>query len=521
MRFARLVLLFATLCAPVPGCGEGDSGSRDGGSRDGAVPDSDGGDTFDGGEGPDAGETPDGGEMPDGGVMPDGGETPDGWTSTCGDMLVDPATGEECDDGNATTGDGCEPDCTHTCEIDADCVDADVCNGDETCALPAHVCAPGTPPACTPADACHTAACDAATGCSMTLSDGDGDGHAPSSLGSCGTDCNDADGAVRPGATEIPGDPGSADEDCNGSVACYRNTDGDGYRTTAVVMSADLDCADSGEALASVPAGDCDDANANVSPGDPEIAANGVDDNCSGAHGCYYDNDNDGYSRSDAAIRDDSVDADCADSGEGTTAEPRTDCDDVNAGVSPGVRELCSDAIDQNCAGGADETTECPACSWSGTTRWLSHGHDGGCAVGTGVNVSCNNGRVSYVELVNTCGLMVTPPTMGAGDAQVGCTGWPGATAWLSTGTDGGGAFANGSSVTCSGGRVTNMSWEGTSGASGTFRTGDLGCNWSGAIWLSHGYDGGCAFSSGVGVTCNAGRITHMDAVGGCGWARF
>src|SRR5262249_25613953 len=34
--------------------------------------------------------------------------------SRCGDGIVDAGGGEQCDDGNATPGDGCEPDCTAT-----------------------------------------------------------------------------------------------------------------------------------------------------------------------------------------------------------------------------------------------------------------------------------------------------------------------------------------------------------------------------------------------------------------------
>jgi hypothetical protein len=48
-------------------------------------------------------------------------------------------------------------------------------------------------------------------------------------------------------------------------------------------------------------------------------------------------------------------------------------------------------------------------------------------------------------------------------------------------------------------------------------RSGDLAGNWSGAIWISHGIDGGCAFQTGFEITCNAGRITNFvnrDAAG-------
>lgn len=53
----------------------------------------------------------------------------------CGDGFTDAPSGEQCDDGNAIPNDGCEGDCTITCETSADCDDGDICNGGEECGL--------------------------------------------------------------------------------------------------------------------------------------------------------------------------------------------------------------------------------------------------------------------------------------------------------------------------------------------------------------------------------------------------
>jgi len=69
-----------------------------------------------------------------------------GGGETCGNTVVD--GNEACDDGNTMSGDGCEADCSFTCDNknpdtgDAKCDDGNPCNGAETCS-DAHVCAPG------------------------------------------------------------------------------------------------------------------------------------------------------------------------------------------------------------------------------------------------------------------------------------------------------------------------------------------------------------------------------------------
>ena len=55
--------------------------------------------------------------------------------SRCGDGYVNSRMGadEQCDDGNAIDGDGCDTDCTFSCESAGDCDDGNICNGPEGC----------------------------------------------------------------------------------------------------------------------------------------------------------------------------------------------------------------------------------------------------------------------------------------------------------------------------------------------------------------------------------------------------
>lgn len=59
----------------------------------------------------------------------------------CGNGVVE--SGEQCDDGGASSGHGCEADCTFTCEEDAQCTDHQPCTGVEMCTAD-HQCVWGT-----------------------------------------------------------------------------------------------------------------------------------------------------------------------------------------------------------------------------------------------------------------------------------------------------------------------------------------------------------------------------------------
>ncbi len=63
----------------------------------------------------------------------------------CGDGIV--TAPEECDDGNAVNGDGCDTDCMFSCKSSdptRNCTPKDACMGQGTCNDTTHVCSPGT-----------------------------------------------------------------------------------------------------------------------------------------------------------------------------------------------------------------------------------------------------------------------------------------------------------------------------------------------------------------------------------------
>ncbi len=177
--------------------------------------------------------------------------------------------------------------------------------------------------------------------------DGDGDGTAV-----CEGDCDDTDGEVHPGAEERCN---GADDDCDGAIPT-EEVDGDGDGTA-------------------VCEGDCDDTDGEVYPG-AEERCNGVDDDCDGAIPTdELDEDGDGY----FACGDDCDDTDPAlpaswypdDDGDGYgdgTAEPDLtcdgapsgyvaddgDCDDGDSAVHPGAAEVCN-GVDDDCDDAVDE----------------------------------------------------------------------------------------------------------------------------------------------------------------------
>jgi hypothetical protein len=107
------------------------------------------------------------------------------------------------------------------------------------------------------------------------------------------TDCDDSLAAVHPGATEVVGD--GINGDCSlatsstGLETCYVDGDGDGYVESSGAMriysSTDADCGDAGEGSSSLPRTDCDDGDGAVNPGEVEVCANGVDDDCDESSG--------------------------------------------------------------------------------------------------------------------------------------------------------------------------------------------------------------------------------------------
>lgn len=142
------------------------------------------------------------------------------------------------------------------------------CPSGERGALPAE-----GPPGDTAGDGRDTASDTAAV-------DDDGDGW------SAGTDCDDEDPDIHPGAAEVCD---GVDEDCDGAVddhprlgadglaSFYADADGDGVGGAVATAACD---APEGHVATT---GDCDDGDASVHPGAAEVCLDGVDQDCDGA----------------------------------------------------------------------------------------------------------------------------------------------------------------------------------------------------------------------------------------------
>jgi hypothetical protein len=163
-------------------------------------------------------------------------------------------------------------------------------------------------------------------------------------LGSADDDCADLVAETYPGAPD-PVDDG-IDQDCNGAdtVTCFVDADGDGVGTSATASDVDGDCTDdAGQAAID---GDCDDTDATVYPGAPEIALDGTDQDCDGLDetDCFEDLDGDGHGSSVVVpLAGDS----CEDAG---LASSSGDCNDGLATMHPGATEGC-DTLDSDCDG--------------------------------------------------------------------------------------------------------------------------------------------------------------------------
>src|SRR5687768_14728227 len=123
-----------------------------------------------------------------------------------------------------------------TCRADEECDDDVFCNGPERCApadpaADAAGCLRGTPPDCDDGEVCTTDACsDELRACRHTPPDLDADGHGDARCENAGgaplgDDCDDGDARAFPGNAEVCD---SHDDDCNPDTFGFRDDDRDG-----------------------------------------------------------------------------------------------------------------------------------------------------------------------------------------------------------------------------------------------------------------------------------------------------
>lgn len=310
--------------------------------------------------------------------------------SQCGDRVVDPATGEDCDDGNETALDGCENDCEFTCSAAADCDDDLECNGAEVCGAD-HVCAAGTPlasgDACTQPEGdpgvCRDSACVPA-GCGNGLMDGgeecddgnmvDGDGCDGDCTFSCSvdTDCDDASVCTGTETCDVAthacvagemlacndGSPCTSDE-CDAVMGCVHpliDEDMDGYASTDLGACGD----------------DCNDAREDVNPGEVELCGDTLDSDCDGETNpgstpfWYLDCDGDRYAALGAVSQQQCDEPPASGCGGGWTSRvpvsgDRTtyDCNDANANVRPNQTSYFSTEISATTPSSIDFDYDC------------------------------------------------------------------------------------------------------------------------------------------------------------------
>ena len=165
----------------------------------------------------------------------------------------------------------------------------------------------------------------------LAVVDDDGDGFAAAK------DCNDADAAVNPGATEAYYD--GIDQDCAANDDYDRDKDGFVSDTYLGLTTGGV------KGSGALPGGDCDDADGAISPDATELFHDGVDQDC--AQDDDYDQDADGFvANQDAGKVTGGVPA--------SGALPAGDCDDTLADVNPDAPDVPYNGVDSDCAGNDD-----------------------------------------------------------------------------------------------------------------------------------------------------------------------
>ena len=313
-------------------------------------------------------------------IYPGATETPaDGVDQDCNDVDAIECPEDADDDGYGTS--------SLVLALDGDCDDVGEATQIGDCDDSEASIHPGAPD--TPDDGIDQD-CDGAQAITCFV-DVDGDGYGGSDTlvaadGDCadpgesaqGTDCDDADLAIHPGAEDEPDD--GIDQDCDDALAttCFEDGDGDGFGVEDTLISPDDDCNAAGESHVE---GDCDDGDDSVHPGAAEVC-DGLDDDCDGVLPVEeLDGDSDGWMPCAGDCDDDDpdrypdrdedcngIDDDCDDVVPEEEVDADSDgfwaceeCDDGDEAVFPGADERCN-GIDDDCDGAVpDDETDADA----------------------------------------------------------------------------------------------------------------------------------------------------------------
>ncbi len=222
------------------------------------------------------------------------------------------------------------------------------------------------------------------------LEDDDADGFVDAACGALGDDCDDADPATHPGATEFCD---GRDNDCNGTgddltamIAWYADVDGDGWGDGA--REPITSCVQPAGRV--VRALDCDDTDPDRHPENVD-GCDGRDQDCDAAidevapRTLYWTGDVDGDGFAGGAPV-----ASCMPIAGATTAGG--DCDDTRADRAPGLPEACN-GFDDDCDLSVDEglgTITCGMAACVRTTPACVAGAPAICTPGTAAPETCN-----------------------------------------------------------------------------------------------------------------------------------